>query len=186
MGYANAEIMRIRRRHLLQSLAAAPAAALPAAAPAQTTPPEAVPKLATVSPEAAADGVPRFFTESQFNVLRQLADVLVPAYQGRPSASRAGAPEFLDFLVSQSPAPVQQLYREGLDRLIRDGISATTLAPLTEPWTYDPPADPFARFLQQAKIDLLQATFNSREWAESTPRSRRSASATGYLWRNLD
>lgn len=177
--------MRLPRRSLLKSLAAAPAAvAIPA--PAQTSAPESLPKLTTISPDAAAQGVLRFFTPSQFAALRQLGDVLVPAFQGRPSASQAGAPHFLDFLISQSPAPMQQLYRDGLDRLAAEGVSERSLSPLKAPYSYQPPADAFARFLWQAKSDLLQATVNSREYAESAGRGRRGASATGYLWRNLD
>lgn len=177
--------MRLRRRSLLQSLAAAPAAAaLPAAA--QSGAPESLPKLSVTAPDAAALGVPRFFTSRQFAALRQLGDALVPAFQGRPSASQAGAPEFLDFLLSQSPAPMQQLYRDGLDRLAAEGVSERTLSSLQAPYSYQPPADPFARFLLQAKSDFLQATSNSREYAQASGRGRRGATATGYLWRNLD
>ena len=191
MGYANAE-MRLRRRSLLKSLAGAPAiAAIPTVAtpaPAQTAgaAADAAPKLALSAPDIAADGVTRFFTKAQFETLEKLADVLVPALQGRPSATQAGAHEFLDFLIGQSPAPVQQLYKQGLDELARKGISDETLAPLKQPWSYELPSDPFARFLHQAKADILQATVNSREWAESTARGRRGASSSNYFWRNLD
>lgn len=154
--------------------------------PAQTSAPESLPKLAVTAPDAAAHGVPRFFTPTQFAALRQLGDALVPAFQGRPSASQAGAPQFLDFLLSQSPAAMQQLYRDGLDRLAAEGVSERTLGPLQAPYSYQPPEDVFGRFLFQAKSDFLQATVSSREYAQAAGRGRRGALATGYLWRNLD
>jgi hypothetical protein len=127
-----------------------------------------------------------FFSKPQFEALVKLGDAIVPHIGERPSASQAGVPEFLDFLVSQSPADVQELYRKGLDQLARDGVTAQTLAPLGEGWSYAGPADRFAQFLQRAKADIVQATTSSREWAESLGRGRRGASPSGYYWRSLD
>lgn len=180
---------------MLGSLAGAPlaAAALPsvaAAAPAQATAPvantEEFPKINTASMEEGAAGVATFFTAPQLEALRKLGDAIMPASNGRPAASDAGVAEFLDFLIRQSPPPLQSLYRDGLDRLVRDGVSGTTLAPLKSPWTYAGPADRFAQFLERAKMDILQATTNSREWAEAQGRGRRGSSPGGYYWRSLD
>ena len=95
-----------------------------------------------------------------------------------PGAIEAGAPEFLDFLISQSANDRQALYRDGLDALnnatkkrfsktFADEMlteAAPLLAPLRQQWTYDPPADPLARFLWAAKQDVRTATVNSREY----------------------
>ena len=160
--------------------------AVPAAAQSVPAPADEFPKLAVASVEAGAAGVPAFFTPSQMEALRKLEDMIVPASATRPAASRTGTAEFLDFLIGQSPQPVQDLYRQGLDRLARDGVNERTLAPLGEAWTYAGPADPFSQFLQRAKADIFQATINSREWAESLGRGRRGSAPTGYFWRSLD
>ena len=182
--------MKMKRRRLLQSLAAAPAAgtaALAMAAAAQTTTnAEANPRLATASLEALGVAAASYFSKDQLAALTKLGDTIAPASGERPSASQAGVPEFLDFLVSQSPADIQSLYRDGLDRLVREGVRGEALRPLTMAWTYAGPADRFAQFLQRAKADILQATMNSREWAEGLGRGRRGSSPTGYYWRSIE
>ena len=91
---------------------------------------------------------------------------------GAPGALEAEAPEFLDFLLSQSAADRQQLYRNGLDGLnsqakkrfsklfadVDAGQADTLLAPLRDPWTYDAPSDPVAAMLRAAKDDVRRAT----------------------------
>jgi len=108
---------------------------------------------------------------------------------GAPGALDAGAPEFLDFLVGQSPTPTKNLYRTGLDTLnarantkygkafaaVSPEQADELLAPLRDAWTYDEPRDPFAQFLRHAKADVLTATLNSREWLASTKRSGNGA-----------
>ncbi len=126
--------------------------------------------------------IPGFFTTAQLAALRRLSDIILPAIGGAPGARDAGAPEFLDFLVGQSPTPVKNLYRSGLDTLntskfkhpfadLTPEQTEELLAPLREPWTYEEPADPMARFLRHAKADILTATVNSREWAVYSGRS---------------
>ncbi|MBM3736036.1 MAG: gluconate 2-dehydrogenase subunit 3 family protein [Acidobacteria bacterium] len=185
----------MKRRTIIRSIAGLPAAA--AALPAQTTsapsPTEQFPKLALEGPDTVGDGAVRFFTKDQFAALRKLCDLILPATGGRPSANDTGAAEFLDFLVRESPAPVQTLYREGLDRLGAGFAAAgpaqaeAAIAPLKAAWTYAGPSDPFARFLQQAKSDILQAAMSSREYAEAASRGRRGAGGlTNYFWRAVD
>ena len=133
--------------------------------------------------------IPGFFTPPQLAALRHLSDIIMPAIGGAPGALDAGAPEFLDFLVSQSPTPTKNLYRTGLDTL---NMRASTkygkafaavapeqadelLAPLRDAWTYEEPRDPFAQFLRHARADVLTATLNSREWLASTKRSGNGA-----------
>jgi hypothetical protein len=184
----------MKRRRLLQSIAAIPAAAalpLPAQSP-ETDKQE----LATVSAAEVVRAVPRFFTGDQLSALQRLADILMPAVNERPGAKQAGAAEFLDFLISESPVDRQQLYRAGLDRLnadskraydrafaaLTDEQAAPILKPLTGSWTYDGPADPFARFLLAAKEDVLRATHNSRELVAAMSQASRGFSGTGYYW----
>ncbi|MBM3793548.1 MAG: gluconate 2-dehydrogenase subunit 3 family protein [Acidobacteria bacterium] len=184
----------MKRRRLLQSLMASPAAA--AAAQAATPPPapqaaspatEQFPALKVTAADAATDGVIYFFSSEQFLALTRLCEAIAPAGANRPSAVDADVPAFLDFFIGQSPAATKALYRDGLDRLVRDGVAGASLSALKDSWSCAGPADAFARFLQQAKNDILQATMNSREWAAAQGRaSRRDGMPTGYFWRHVD
>ena len=159
-------------------------------------PPAGTPKLETAVADAAAETLPHFFTAQQFAAVRKLCDILQPAVNGTPGAIEAKAPEFLDFLIGESPADRKQLYRDGLDALAKAGFtdadparSASILAPLRAPWTYEQPADPLARFLRAAKQDIRTATVNSREYntagAAAGGGSRRFG-AQGLYWVSLD
>ncbi|MBS1859204.1 MAG: gluconate 2-dehydrogenase subunit 3 family protein [Acidobacteria bacterium] len=197
----------MKRRRLLQAIAAAvplsaqqqpaprPGSARPMGAP---TPP---PNLDTSVADEAAGTVTRFFTPPQFSALRKLSDTLMPPMSGAPGALDAQAPEFLDFLISQSPAPRQQLYRAGLDALnaaahrrfgnafaeVSAPQAAELLAPLRQPWTFDPPADPLAAFLRAAKADVRTATMNSQEYVKHSANSgRRGFGGQGLYWYTLD
>jgi hypothetical protein len=147
------------------------------------------------------DMQPRFFSAAQFAALRRLSEILVPAGDESPGALEARAPEFLDWLLSQSPQDRQQLYRVGLDQLntqakkrfsrnfaeVDARQAAELLAPLRESWTLDPPADPLARFLREAKHDVRTATMNSREYtAAAASRGRRGSAGLGLYWLPLD
>jgi hypothetical protein len=152
-------------------------AALPGTASPQTA--GESPALETAISDAAAEMVPRFFTSTQFAALRQLSGILMPPINGAPGALEAHAPEFLDFLIGQSPPERQQLYQAGLDTLNAQAKkrfnktfaeadaaeTAALLASLREPWTPEPPAEPLARFLHAAKQDIRTATTNSPEWS---------------------
>jgi hypothetical protein len=159
-------------------LAQAAAAQAPAAATSAERPPEVTP----VPLGAVGRPVARFFSEAQFKALERLADILMPAVDDRPGAKQAHVAEFLDFLISDSPAERQQLYRTGLDRLNKEGFDAAALKPLTSAWTYDGPSDPFAKFLLAAKEDVMRATYNSREFAAAMEGTRRGFSGSGYYW----
>ena len=106
----------MKRRRAIQTLATA-AVATPLLAQRAV---EEAPKLETAVADAGAAPVARFFSTAEFAVLRRLSELLMPADKGNPSALEAGAPEFLDFLIAQSPSERQSLYREGLDRLESD------------------------------------------------------------------
>jgi hypothetical protein len=144
---------------------------------------------------------PRYFTAAQFAALRKLSEIILPPINDAPGALDAKAPEFLDFLLSQSPQDRQQLYKTGLDLLNTnarkrfnkpfadvDGTQAATLlAPLREAWTYDPPTDPLARFLREAKKDIRAATINSREYASAAAAGgSRRGSGIGLYWYPID
>lgn len=189
----------MKRRRWLQSMAAL--GALPAAA--QTPGPES-PQGKTALKETCADAaagpVTHFFSAAQFATLRRLADLIAPQVGGRPGALAAQVPEFLDFLVSVSPSPRQQLYKQGLDRLneqaqVRFGKpfaeagieqARLLLAPLGEAWSAAAPSELLTRFLREAKEDILKATVNSREFATAMSRRTRAAAGVGVYWLPLD
>jgi len=198
----------MKRRHFLQGLAVLPAVPAafakqpsrpaPEAPQAQTT--DELPKLEPSVADAAAEMMPRFFSADQFAALRKLSDVLVPSIVGMPGALEAKAPEFLDFLIGASPEERQGLYKVGLDKLnsgaksrygksfaeVDRSQAETLLAPLRQPWTYEPPADPLARFLQTAKQDVRAATYNSREWNMANSAAGRRGVGVGQYWYTIE
>lgn len=182
----------MKRRHFTQSLLALPAA------PALLG--QEVPKIDFSVPDTGAEPLPHFFTPPQLAALRRLSDLILPAINGTPGALEARAPEFLDFLLGQSPADRKALYRNGLDALNATArrkyakafadLDATqadaVLAPLHQNWTYDAPADPLAAFLREAKADVLTATVNSREWISVVSQRSRGASGTSIYWHPIE
>ena len=105
----------MRRRDVLKILLAAPAAtiawtdaeAMQAASAAQT------------ARAAAAPFVPKFFTPAEFRFVRVLADIVIPKDERSGSASDAGVPEFMDFMMIEQPAR-QVAMRGGLAWLDRE------------------------------------------------------------------
>ncbi|MBL8204389.1 MAG: gluconate 2-dehydrogenase subunit 3 family protein [Blastocatellia bacterium] len=193
----------MKRRRFIQTVAAAPAIAIPATAPAAQPatqrPPAEAPKFELSPLDAVGDTTPRFFSAAQLATLRKLSDVLMPPLNGMPGALEAGAPEFLDFLIGASAADRKQLYKNGLDTLqtqaqkkfgkafadLNETQVGELLAPLKKPWTYEPPADPFARFLREVKADVRTATINSREYSTAGSAGRRGG-GVGQYWYPID
>lgn len=154
-----------------------------------------IPKLEATVPDGAADAMPHFFTAPQFAALQKVSDLMMPAGAGSPGALACGAPDFLDFLIGDSAAERQRVYRAGLDGLNAQAAkqfnksfgdldatqAAALLTPLRQPWTYDEPADPVARFLRVAKLDIRTATLNSREAGAG-----RRFAGSGLYWYPLD
>jgi hypothetical protein len=209
----------MKRRRFVTALAASPAAtallaqqqtstppppgATQPPAPFNRTPPAAVelPKLEFTVADDVADAKLKFFTAPQFAALRKLSDILLPSVEDNPGALDAKAPEFLDFLLAESPSDRQSVYRTGLDALnagarkrfnkafadVDATEAATLLEPLKQPWTYDPPADPLAKFLRAAKQDVRTATQNSREYVSAAEAGgRRGMGGIGSYWLPLD
>ncbi len=190
----------MKRRRLLQSLAALPAVGaipLPAQNASALSPSAAANFAVTLTqPDGLALPNQQFFTAEQRSALVRLGEVLVPKAGDRPGAIEAQAAGFLEFLISQSPTDRQTLYREGLDRLnaqaktagasgfhsVNEDQAAAILKPLAGAWTYAGPEDPFAQFLIAAKDDFLRATINSRAYAEALAANSRGAAGTSYYW----
>jgi hypothetical protein len=204
----------MKRRRFLQTIATVSAASAaqaqqPASRAGRGASPEAADQAARIeltAADAAAEMAPHFFSTEQFAALQKLGDLLVPTLEKSPGALDAEAPEFLDFLIGESPADRQQLYLAGLEALnlqapmrfgkafsgVDDSQARELLAPLLEPWAPEPPADPLARFLLAAKEDLRTATTNSQQWSDAASsgggrrRGRRGGGGAGLYWYTIE
>ena len=101
MNPSSPKLRRTTRRAVLKVLLAAPAAtfawtdaeAAQAAASAQAA------RAVTAKPF-----VPKFFTATEFKLVSVLADVVIPKDERSGSATDAGVPEFMDFMMIDQPA----------------------------------------------------------------------------------
>lgn len=130
-------------------------------------------KAIAVSAETVAEGKTKFFGAA-FADFQTLGDVLIPAYDGRPGAKQAKAAEFLDFLLSESPAALQKQYRDGLA-----SFRATGEAGIGKAIGKD---TAYGKFLTVAKVAFYRATLNSREYSEAMSSRSRSATGLGNYW----
>jgi hypothetical protein len=190
---------------VLQGIAALPAAGLLKAqqpvVPPKPTPAavEQIPVIEATVADMSASPVHRYFTAEQFAALKRLSETIAPASSGIPGAEAAGTPEFLDFLLSESPEHQQRVYKNGLDELNKRtqerfhvAFAETSpdqvhelLAPLRERWSNDT-GDEFTVFLRTAKEDILQTTQDSYEWIRAVSKRVRGASGVGTYWRSID
>ncbi|WP_031500336.1 gluconate 2-dehydrogenase subunit 3 family protein [Bryobacter aggregatus] len=166
----------MKRRSVLYSLLGV--------APAALAWQDTVPNIPTSAADGVAMGLPRFFSPADLKSFQELGETLIPAFDGRPGAREAEAAEFLDFLLAQSPADLQTLYRSGVAtwNLRRKAGNAAALKELSEPWTYKGSSTSYGKFLHAAKLAFHQATVNSRQWAEAMSTRSRSAAGIGAFW----
>jgi len=91
----------MNRRDILKILLAAPAATF------SWTDAEAAQAAASAQAARAATTakpfVPKFFTATEFKLVRTLADIIIPKDERSGSASDAGVPEFMDFMMIDQP-----------------------------------------------------------------------------------
>jgi hypothetical protein len=93
---------RTSRRDVLKVLLAAPAATLTwtdAEAAQAAASAQAARAVSTAKPF-----VPKFFTAAEFTLVRVLADIVIPKDERSGSATDAGVPEFMDFMMIDQPA----------------------------------------------------------------------------------
>ena|SRR5438874_2564970 len=105
----------ITRREALTILGAAPAAAL------VWTPVEAerAADQAQQSRQRATPFKPKFFTAHEYATVAVLVDLIIPKDERSGSATDAGVPEFMDFMMIDQPA------RQTARRLSIDSVSNT-------------------------------------------------------------
>lgn len=107
----------MNRRDVLKILLAAPAATF------SWSEAEAMQAASAARTARAAAGaepfVPKFFTPPEFRLVTVLADIVIPKDERSGSASDAGVPEFMDFMMIDQPAR-QVAMRGGLAWLDRE------------------------------------------------------------------
>ncbi|HEU5259838.1 MAG TPA: gluconate 2-dehydrogenase subunit 3 family protein [Gemmatimonadales bacterium] len=100
----------MQRRDVVRLLAVAPVAA------ALRSTPASVREAAALAREALARGTPyepKHFTAHEWETVRRLVDLIIPRDERSGSATDAGVPEFLDFLLGDDP-DLQTPVRGGL------------------------------------------------------------------------
>lgn len=197
---------------------AAPAQVAPSAPP--PTPPGAAPppapgpvpwmrglletrplSLPALVPDGVAETTTYFFNDRQMSTLRQLCEILLPPLGKYPGALDAGAPEFLDFLISVSPPARQRMYVDGLDWLdaearskfgipfdsVDDKQAGVLIRPWLRTWMTDhPPLEPHADFINVAHSDIRTATLNSEAWHEADTAQGKQPGGVGLYWYPVD
>ena len=115
--------MDTNRRTMLRLLAAAPAAAGFAWTEAEAQ--QAHTHAQTAQTAATKSGVafkPKFFTAHEWATVRMLVDIIIPRDERSGSATEAGVPEFMDFMMNDQPGR-QTAMRGGLAWLDRECVS---------------------------------------------------------------
>jgi hypothetical protein len=91
----------VKRRDVLKILLAAPAATF---SWTEAEARQAAQAVQTARAAATTPFVPQFFTASEFRLVRTLTDIVIPKDERSGSASDAGVPEFMDFMMVDQPA----------------------------------------------------------------------------------
>jgi gluconate 2-dehydrogenase gamma chain len=98
----------LNRREAVGLLVAVPLAAMVHWSPAQT---ERVRRFMQLTGAAGAAYQPRFFTQPEWETVRVLVDLIIPRDERSGSATDAGVPEFMDFMMLDRPD--EQLWMRG-------------------------------------------------------------------------
>lgn len=123
--------MTMRRREVVQALAAAPAAL---AFDFTSLDLERAARALAALRERGQQYQPRFFTPHEWQTVRLLVDIIIPADDRSVSATAAGVPEFMD-IVMQDQAGRQTAMRGGLawlDTECRERFGKTTFLACSE------------------------------------------------------
>lgn len=100
---------RMNRREALKLLATAPFIAS-----LDWTPEEVSAAALKVDDLAGTTYAPEFFTDHEWRTVHVLVDLIIPADEKSGSATDAGVPEFMDFILNESSELRQRSMREGL------------------------------------------------------------------------
>ena len=93
---------KLDRRSMLQILGAAPVAAGFSWTDAEAA--QAAQKAKTAQATGPAAFKPKFFTTREYAMVRVLVDLIIPTDERSGSATDAGVPEFMDFMMNDQPS----------------------------------------------------------------------------------
>jgi hypothetical protein len=93
----------IDRRGMLRLLASAPMAAGFAWTDAEARDAHELAQAAQQAARAGTPFVPKFFTQHEYATVRVLVDLIIPRDERSGSATDAGVPEFMDFIMLDQP-----------------------------------------------------------------------------------
>ena len=111
------------RRSILQILAAAPAAAAFTWTDAEAQQAHQHAEAATATAQATKTPFkPKFFSAHEYATVRMLVDIVIPKDDRSGSATDAGVPEFMDFIMGDEPTR-QLAMRGGLAWLDRECVT---------------------------------------------------------------
>ena len=158
-----------------------------------------LPVVETADEVAAAEA--SFFSAVQIASLTRLCDLLLPPLGGKPGATEAGTPLFLDYLVGTSPEARQKLYQGGLDWLdaearskyrlpfakLKDSQADLLIEPWMRTWMSDhPPTEKHADFINIAHEDIRTATVNSKQWDDASVAAGQDWVTGGLYWSPIE
>ena len=103
----------IDRREALRLFGAAPLAAGFAWTDAEAGHAHRLAQAARQAAQAGTAFTPKFFTPHEYETVRVLVDLIIPRDERSGSATEAGVPEFMDFIMADQP-PRQTAMRGGL------------------------------------------------------------------------
>lgn len=110
------------RRTMLRLLAAGPAAAGFTWTEAEARQAHHQAQAAQSAQRTGAAFKPQFFTPAEYETVRLLVDIIIPKDERSGSATEAGVPEFMDFMMVDQPAR-QTAMRGGLAWLDRECVT---------------------------------------------------------------
>src|SRR5260221_4009089 len=94
----------ITRKSALKLFGAAPAAAVMSWTPAEAqVAHEHAQQAKTAAAKAGTAFKPKFFTAHEYATVGILVDLLIPTDERSGSATEAGVPEFIDFMMTEQP-----------------------------------------------------------------------------------
>src|SRR4026208_460687 len=115
--------MKANRRTVLRTIAAAPIAAGMAWTEAEAQEAHEHAKAAQAATQKTAVAFkPKFFTRHEYATVTLLVDLVIPKDEHSGSATDAGVPQFIDFMMADQPAR-QTAMRGGLAWLERECAS---------------------------------------------------------------
>ncbi|MEO8682570.1 MAG: gluconate 2-dehydrogenase subunit 3 family protein [Vicinamibacterales bacterium] len=100
------------RRSMLRLLAAAPMAAGFAWTEAEAATANVLSQAVQAAARAGTPFTPKFFTAHEWETVRMLVDIIIPRDERSGSATDAGVPEFMDFIMLDEPKLPEESRRQ--------------------------------------------------------------------------